>query len=77
MAAMWFFLVFALGGHKGHSFVNGMVVDRVVLPTCEACEAARQGVLEHEAGHEGALYEVGPCEPVAREPRRDRSQSSD
>jgi hypothetical protein len=76
MAAMWFFLVFALGGHNGHSYVNRAVIDRIALPTREACEAARQGVREYEGETGAVLYEVGPCEPLVREQRRDRAGGS-
>ena len=64
MASVWFFLVFSLGAHNGHSFTQRTVIDRIVLPTREACEAARRGFEEYEAGERGILYEPGPCQPV-------------
>jgi hypothetical protein len=60
-------LVFSLGGHNGHSLVNRTVVDRIVLPTREACEAARQGVRESEGATGLVLHEPGPCEPIPQE----------
>ena len=63
-AAMWFFLVFSMGVHNGHSWVQGRPIDRVVLPTKEACEAARQGMDNYErVGEEVVpLYQAGPCQ---------------
>ncbi len=64
MTSLWFFLVSSLGAHKGHSFTQRIVVDRMILPTREACEAARRGFEEYEEGERNRLYEPGPCEPV-------------
>jgi hypothetical protein len=64
MAATWFFLVLGLGVHNGHSFVDRTVIDRIVVPTREACEAARRGFEESEAGEAAALFEAGPCQPM-------------
>jgi len=60
----WFFLVWALGAHNGHSYTARVVVDRIVMPTRELCEAARRGMEEELAAEPGALYIPGPCEPV-------------
>jgi hypothetical protein len=67
-AAGWFFLVFSMGVHNGHSWVQGRVIDRLVLPTKEACEAARKGMEDYEdaADKVVALYQAGPCQPVER-----------
>jgi len=64
MTSLWFFLVFSLGAHNGHNFTQRTVIDRIVLPTREACEAARRGFEEYEAGQRGQFYESGPCEPA-------------
>ncbi len=64
MAPVWFFLVLGLGAHNGHSFVNRVVVDRIVEPTLAACEAARRGFEEYTAGEGISLYEAGPCEQL-------------
>ena len=61
----WFFLVWALGGHNGHSYTTRVAVDRIVMPTREMCEAARHGMEEEQATEPGTLYVPGPCEPVA------------
>lgn len=71
MTTLWFFLIFSLGAHNGHNFTQRLAVDRIVLPTREACEAARRGFEEYDAGERGRLYEPGPCEPV-REDRNDK-----
>jgi len=60
----WFFLVWALGAHNGHSYTARVVVDRIVMPTLELCEAARRGMEEELAAELGTLYLPGPCEPV-------------
>lgn len=76
MGAAWFFLVWALGAHNGHSFTTRVVIDRIVMPTKEVCEAARHGVEEYLVGDEGALYKPGPCEPVPREREQRRKNIS-
>jgi hypothetical protein len=60
----WVFLVWALGAHNGHSYTARVVVDRIVMPTRELCEAARHGMEEELAAELGRLYVPGPCEPV-------------
>src|SRR5207244_8854152 len=59
----WFFLVWALGAHNGHSYTARVVVDRIVMPTLELCEAARRGVEEELAAEPGPLYIPGPRRP--------------
>ena len=66
-ATVWAFVVWALGAHNGHSFVAGVAIDRIVMPTKDVCEAARHGIEEYLAGEKGALYEPGPCEPLSLE----------
>ncbi len=67
----WFFLVWALGAHNGHSFTSRVVVDRIVMPTKNVCEAARRGIEEYAVGEQALLYNYspGPCEPLLRGPR--------
>jgi hypothetical protein len=76
MAPLWFFLVLGLGAHNGHSFVNRVVVDRIVEPTLAACEAARRGFEEYNAAEGNPLYEAGPCQQLppdaSREPTKGR-----
>jgi hypothetical protein len=38
-------------------------LDRIVMPTRAACEAARQGVEEYARAEDWKRFEAGPCEP--------------
>jgi hypothetical protein len=70
MTLLWFFLVFGLGAHNGHSYVARAVLGQIVQPSKEACEAARRGVQESAAGEDADLYDVGPCQPLVTETER-------
>jgi hypothetical protein len=38
------------------------VLDRITMPTRDACEAARQGLEEYARAEEWKRFEAGPCE---------------
>jgi len=76
MGAAWFFLVWALGAHNGHSFTTRVVIDRIVMPTQEGCVAARRGVGVYVVGDVRALYKPGHVDPVTREREQRRDANS-
>ena len=58
----WFFLVWELT--SGYGFLAPSMVDRIVMPTREACEAARDGLEAYAAGEQGVIHQADACRPV-------------